>query len=120
MTRLPACALYTKDDELVRRITGLLQTLAAVQPAKTARDLENLFQSNPPILLLLDLRRSDWRETLAHVQSAWPDTVVVALGVLKSEPFLEIATTGIFSQPFFFIGSASAAGACDCSYRGRP
>lgn len=97
MTRLPACALYTKDDELVRRITGLLQTLAAIQPAKTTRDLESLFQANPPILLFLDLRRPDWRETLAHVQSAWPDTVVVALGVLQSEPFLEIASTGIFA-----------------------
>ena len=97
MTQLPACALYTKDDGLVRRIAGLLRTSAAVQPAKTSRDLENLLQSNLTLLLFLDLRRTDWRDTLAHVQTAWPDTVVVALGILKSEPFVEIASAGVFA-----------------------
>ena len=97
MTRLPACALYTKDGELVRRFTGLLGSLASVQPAHTARDLENLLQSNLALLLLLDLRRSDWRDILAHVHSVWPDTVVVALGVLKSEPFLEASSSGVFA-----------------------
>lgn len=33
-------------------------------------------------------------------------------GLLALKAWLE-------GQPFFFIGSASAAGACDCSYRGR-
>lgn len=33
-------------------------------------------------------------------------------GLLVLKPWLE-------GQPFFLVGSASAAGACDCSYRGR-
>ena len=33
-------------------------------------------------------------------------------GLLALKPWLE-------GQPFFLVGSASAAGSCDCSYRGR-
>ncbi|MCX7590702.1 MAG: ATP-binding protein [Kiritimatiellae bacterium] len=91
MTLLPECIYYTRDQELVRRIEVVTGGHVKIGRAADFHLLEMLARQCDPCILLLDLREKGWREVLERIRRDLPDTLVIALGVPRSEPVLEVA-----------------------------
>ncbi|MGQ9663521.1 MAG: hypothetical protein ACUVWX_14505, partial [Kiritimatiellia bacterium] len=91
MTLLPECLLYTKDEELARRIEVSLREHVTTRRTSDAHLLEILARQADPCVLLLDLRSRDWQELLGKMRRDLPDTLVIALAATRSEPALEVA-----------------------------
>jgi len=59
--------------------------------------LEAVLQQNSPALLVLDLRCHETHDLLEQVKAEWPDVLIVALGVPRSEPLRDAEQAGIYA-----------------------
>ena len=59
--------------------------------------LEAVLQQIGPALLIIDLRARESRELLDQVQKEWPQIVITALGILRSEPLRDAEQSGIYA-----------------------
>ena len=50
-----------------------------------------------PSVLLLDLRARESRELIDQIQKDWPEVLIIALGVPRSEPLREAEQSGIYA-----------------------
>lgn len=96
MNAAPICILYTQDPDLVRRLKAFLRTLAQVRHVDEPDRLEAVLQQSGPALLITDLRANESRDLLEQVQKEWPETLIIALGTLRSEPLREAEQAGIY------------------------
>ena len=92
-----ACLLYTQDPELVRRTRVFLRNRASVRHLEGADRLEAVLQQNNPALLVLDLRCHESRDLLDQAKAEWPDVLIIALGVPRSEPLRDAEQAGIYA-----------------------
>ncbi len=97
MNRVPACIVYSQDDELVRRITGYFTRSATVRHADSLQKLEGALERTPETILLIDLRGEGAREALPAVLRARPRSIVIGLGVTGSEPMSEAEAAGAYA-----------------------
>ncbi len=101
MKTLPSCILYSHDEELIGRLIRISSSIASVQPIEAQADLEQWFSQFGDTLLLADLRAPNCLEVLSDIKTTWPLTVIVVLGVDRSDPMLTaewldpFATTGL-------------------------
>ncbi len=95
---LPAiCVVYSQDPDLVRRVKAFLRSVAEVRQVKAAERLDIVLQQSSPAVLILDLRAREARQMIEDVPGSWPEILVIALGILRSEPFREAEQTGIYA-----------------------
>lgn len=97
MTVLPVCVLYSRDAAFVRRVTSFLATLATVKLAEKATRVESLVQQFHPTLLILDLRSENWPALLGRITKGFPETLIVAFGVARSDPALAAESIGVYA-----------------------
>src|SRR3954467_985400 len=97
MTPPAVCLLYTSDPDLLRRVKAYLQSLAEVRNFREAGRIDVVMQQAGPSLLILDLRARGSRELLERVKREWPEALIVALGMLRSEPLREAERMGVYA-----------------------
>jgi nitrogen-specific signal transduction histidine kinase len=101
MKTLPPCILYSRDEELTDRIIRIASSVAAVQSIETQGGLEEWFTQSGDTILLADLRAPNCLEVLSGIRASRPMSVIIALGVDRSDPMLAaewldpFATTGL-------------------------
>ena len=93
----PICILYTQDSDLVRRIKAFARAISQVRHVDDPNRLEAVLQQIGPALLIIDLRARESRELLDQVQKEWPQIVITALGILRSEPLRDAEQSGIYA-----------------------
>jgi PAS domain S-box-containing protein len=91
------CILYTQDSDLVRRVKAFLRTMAQVRHVTEADRLDAVLQQAGPALLIMDLRAKDCRDFIDQVQKEWPEILMIALGIVKSDPLREAEQFGIYA-----------------------
>ena len=93
----PICILYSQDSDFVRRVKAFAGALAEVRHVTAADRLDAVLQQAAPALLLLDLRAKEAGDLLGHVQEAWPDVLIVAMGTPRSEPLRDADQAGVYA-----------------------
>jgi len=93
----PVCILYTQDSDLVRRMKAFLRTMAQVRHVAEVDRLDAVLQQTGPAVLIMDLRAKDCRDLIDQVQKEWPEILIIALGIVKSDPLREAEQFGIYA-----------------------
>ncbi len=91
------CVLLARDDDIARRVTGQLHSCAQVSRLESGADVLAECRKHDPLLLVMEV---GWREALEacrEVRREYPDTLVIALGVMRSDPMIEAATLGVYA-----------------------
>ncbi len=97
MNVLPVCILYTQDADLAKRFKGYLYSLAAIRWVENGSKLETVLQQFDPALLFMDLRGAKCRSLLPLILRDLPDTLVIALGMPRSDPAMEAQALGAYA-----------------------
>ncbi len=97
MTQPPACILYTQDPELVRRVKAFVRAMTQVRHVAEVDRLDAVLQQSSPALLIMDLRAKECRDLIDQIQKEWPDVLMIALGVARSDPLREAEHFGIYA-----------------------
>src|SRR5436305_8091236 len=91
------CILYTQDPDLVRRIRAFLRNRASVRHLDGPERLDAILEQNSPVLMVLDLRCHGTRDLLEQVKAEWPEVLIIALGIPRSEPLRDAEHAGIYA-----------------------
>src|SRR5438874_5456017 len=91
------CILYTQDGDLARRVKAFLRTMAVVRHVTDPNRMEAALQQNSPAVILMDLRAKECRDLLEQLEQDWSESLVIALGALRSEPLREAEQSGIYA-----------------------
>src|SRR5438067_7657073 len=91
------CILYTQDADLTRRVKAFLRTMALVRHVTDPNRMEAVLQQNSPAVILMDLRAKECRDLLEQLEQDWSESLVIALGALRSEPLREAEQSGIYA-----------------------
>src|SRR6266705_1884999 len=97
MISSPLCILYTQDPDLVRRVKAFLRTIAQTRHLSDTSRLDAVLQQSNPALLMIDLRAKESRDLLDQIQKDWPEVLIIALGIARSEPLREAEQSGIYA-----------------------
>jgi two-component system, NtrC family, sensor histidine kinase AtoS len=97
MTSPPVCILYTQDSDLVRRVKAYLRTMAQVRHVSDSDRLDAVLQQSRPALCIVDLRAEESRDLLEQIRKERPDTLLIALGTVRSEPLRDAEQSGIYA-----------------------
>jgi nitrogen-specific signal transduction histidine kinase len=92
-----ACVLYSEDSGLVRRTQAFLRGLVEVRHVDLPGRIDPVLQQSSPAVLLIDLRTKESRGLIEQVQLNWPEVLIIAFGILRSEPFRDAAQAGIYA-----------------------
>lgn len=93
----PVCILYTQDPDLVRRVKAFLRTIAQTRHVSETSRLDAVLQQANPALLIMDLHAKESRDLLEQIQKDWPEVLIIALGIARSEPLREAEQSGIYA-----------------------
>src|SRR6266436_4487733 len=91
------CILYTQDGDLARRVKAFLRTMTLVRHVTDPNRMEAALQQNSPAVILMDLRAKECRDLLEQLERDWSESLVIALGALRSEPLREAEQSGIYA-----------------------
>jgi len=91
------CILYTQDGDLARRVKAFLRAMALVRHVTDPNRVEAALQQNSPAVILMDLRARECRDLLERLEQDWSESLVIALGALRSEPLREAEQSGIYA-----------------------
>src|SRR5947208_16116380 len=97
MSAAAICVLYTQDADLARRIKAFLRAMALVRHVTDPDRMEAVLQQNSPAVILMDLRAKECRDLLEQLEQDWSESLVIALGALRSEPLREAEQSGIYA-----------------------
>src|SRR5205085_2508736 len=97
MSVASVCILYTQDADLTRRVKAFLRTMALVRHVTDPNRMEAVLQQNSPAVILMDLRARECRDLLEQLEQDWSESLVIALGALRSEPLREAEQSGIYA-----------------------
>src|SRR5438445_7636796 len=76
---------------------AFLRTMAQVRHVAEADRLDAVLQQAGPALLIIDLRAKECRDLIDQVQKEWPEILITALGVAKSDPLRGAEQFGIYA-----------------------
>src|SRR5437016_1803379 len=76
---------------------AFLRTMAQVRHVAEADRLDAVLQQAGPALLIMDLRAKECRDLIDQVQKEWPEILIIALGIVKSDPLREADQFGIYA-----------------------
>src|ERR1700726_343649 len=93
----PICVLYSNDPEVARRIKAFVRSMAELRHVSDADRVDAVLQQNSPALVIMDLRAKECRELIEQVQREWPQNLIIALGVGRSEPLRDAEQFGIYA-----------------------
>jgi len=91
--------LYSRDGQVVERLTRITSTAVQLQSAETQQDLEQWFSQFGEAILLADLRAPNCLDLLSAIKKEHPLTVVIIMGSERSDPML----TAAMLEPFAAI-----------------
>src|SRR3954470_8063221 len=97
MTPPPVCIFYAQDAELLRRIKAFLSSICEFRHVAGADRLDAVLQQTSPALLIIDLRGKEALDLLADVQQSWPEVLIIALGMPRSEPLRDAERSGVYA-----------------------
>ncbi len=97
MTAPPVCILYSNDADLARRVKAFVRSMADLRHVSEPNRLDAVLQQAGPALLLLDLRARAARDLPAGLRAEFPDLVVIALGMPRSDPMREAEQAGVYA-----------------------
>lgn len=97
MSALPVSIMYTQDGVLLQRLRGYLHSRSAVRHVSDPSGLELLLRQHHDTLLFMDLRGADCMTVLPRLITEFPDTVIIALGAVRSDPGLKAAAAGVYA-----------------------
>ena len=93
----PICVLYSHDPELVRRVKAFVRSMAEMRHVSEPDRVDAVLQQNSPALVIMDLRAKECRELIDQLQNEWPQSLIIALGVGRSEPLRDVEELGIYA-----------------------
>ncbi len=93
----PPCILLTRDDDVARRIAGQLHSCAQVTRVAGGSDVLAECRRHDPLLLILEVGWREALQTCREVRTHYPDTLVIALGVMRSDPMIEAAALKVYA-----------------------
>ncbi|HWX16416.1 MAG TPA: ATP-binding protein [Chthoniobacterales bacterium] len=76
---------------------AFLRTMAQVRHVAEVDRLDAVLQQTGPAVLIMDLRAKDCRDLIDQVQKEWPEILIIALGIVKSDPLREAEQFGIYA-----------------------
>src|SRR5437660_1207721 len=76
---------------------AFLRTMAQVRHVAEADRLDAVLQQAGPALLIMDLRAKECRDLIDQVQKEWPEILIIALGIVNSDPLREAEQFGIYA-----------------------
>jgi nitrogen-specific signal transduction histidine kinase len=88
MKPTPACILYSNDKTVSNRLVRIAAQSITLQVIETEPDLEQWFAQFGHAVLLADLRAPNCFEVLSVIKKEHPLTVIVVMGVERSDPML--------------------------------
>ena len=97
MTPPPICVLYAQDADLIRRVKAFLSAVSELRHVAQPDRLETVLQQTSPAVLVLDIRAKEAAELLEQVQKEWPDVLIIALGVPRSDALREAEQAGVYA-----------------------
>jgi two-component system, NtrC family, sensor histidine kinase AtoS len=97
MTPPPVCVLYTQDADLSRRVKAFLRVTTQIRHVTEPDRLDAVLQQAGACLLVVDLRAKESRDLIEQIQQEWPDVLIIALGIVRSEPLREAEQFGIYA-----------------------
>ena len=97
MNTLPTCVLYTQDEKLEHKIQVNLRLIAKVRSIHSSDKLTRVYRQSDASILLVDLRGDDWGTILPNIRKIWPDLIIIALGVSKSDPMIEAESMDLYA-----------------------
>src|SRR6202049_1632568 len=71
--------------------------MAQVRHVAEVERLDAVLQQAGPALLIMDLRAEECRILIDQVQKEWPEILIIALGIGKSDPLREAEQFGIYA-----------------------
>ena len=93
----PVCVLYSHDPEVTRRIKAFVRSMADLRHVSDADRVDAVLQQTSPALVIMDLRAKECRELIEQTQREWPQNLIIALGVGRSEPLRDAEQFGIYA-----------------------
>ncbi len=103
MNLKPTCILYTQDDGLVQRLSAYLGAVAKVRHVAAASDVESVLAQYDPTVLIIDLRADACRLLLGRIMKEWPESLVMALGMARSNPAIDAEAMGVYAVEDFSV-----------------
>ena len=97
MSALPVSIMYTQDGVLLQRIRGYLHSRSTVRHVSDPSELEMLLHQHHGTLLFMDLCAADCMTVLSELIKEFSDTVIIALGAVRSDPGLKAASSGVYA-----------------------
>ena len=97
MNLLPLCLVYTQDSGLRLKISGFLKFICTIRDVESPPELESLVRQLSPTMLVVDLTAKESRNVLPRILRTQPETVVIVLAPLSSEPALEAESMGVYA-----------------------
>jgi len=97
MRALPVTILYTQDAALTQRFNGYLLTRSMLRSVDDSNTLDMLVRQYGTCLIFVDLRGKDADTLLPQILRDFPETLVVAVGLPRSDPGLAAATMGCYA-----------------------
>src|SRR2546423_7703600 len=91
------CILYPQAGDLARRVKAFVRTMAVVRHVTDPNRMEAVLQQNSPAVILMDLRAKECRDLLEQLEQDWSESLVIALGALRSDPLREAEQSGIYA-----------------------
>lgn len=93
----PVCILYSQDADLIRRVKAFLSSIAELRHVAEPDRFDAVLQQASPAVLLLDLRGKESAELMDQVQKSWPENLIIALGMLRSDPLRDAEQAGVYA-----------------------
>lgn len=90
MKTLPTCVLYSNDEDLTARLIRISSSSAALQPIENPAELNQWLHQFGDAVLIADLRAPDCLDLLAAVRKEHPGSLIIAMGIDRSDPMLAV------------------------------
>lgn len=98
MKTIPTCILFSNDKKLINRLSRISTSIAVLHSVSTQLELDQWFNQFGDTVLLADLRAPDCLNALAAIRKNQTQTVIIALGAIRSDPMLAVELLEPFSQ----------------------
>lgn len=93
----PAILIYTQDTALATRCGEYLRAVGECFHTQDPREADGVLDRMAPAVVILDLRSAGARDQLGTLLRRRPPATVIALGVPRSDPWMEAETLGAYA-----------------------
>jgi nitrogen-specific signal transduction histidine kinase len=78
-------------------VTGQLHSCAQVSRLESGADVLAECRKHDPLLPIMEIGWREALETCREARRQYPDTLIIALGVMRSDPMIEAAALGVYA-----------------------